>query len=165
MTAINDLEDMTPKDNQPSDDTRNIDPRRAAREEQGHIMPKRIEDALNPQRVGENRYKIADGRIISRQRISQLRNKKRGTINVNTEIGYTLRLLQEITKKSNADVAEASGLSLGAISVLRRNTSHSPRLKTVEALTGAFSLTVGQFVTFADKVNQLYEEEKASGQD
>lgn len=37
-------------------------------------MSRRIEDELNPVRVGENKYRIADGRIVSRQYINQVRN-------------------------------------------------------------------------------------------
>lgn len=41
-------------------------------------MPRpRIEDELNTVRVGENRYRIADGRVMSRQRIEQIRHPDR----------------------------------------------------------------------------------------
>lgn len=158
---------MTPKDNQPSDDTRNIDPRRAAREEQGHIMPKRIEDALNPRRVGMNRYKIADGQVVSRQYISHLRKGRsvKRRMNMTSGIGYTLRLLQDVTGISNKELCEKTGLAPLTITNLRRNTNSNPKLSTLTLLANVFELEIAQFITFSEKVSQLYEEEKASGQD
>lgn len=80
-------------------------------------------------------------------------------------IGYTLRLLQDVTGISNKELCEKTGLAPLKVTNLRRNTSSNPKLSTLTLLANVFELEIAQFITFSEKVSQLYEEEKASGQD
>lgn len=76
------------------------------------------------------------------------------------DLGRTVEILQAITGMSVKEMSDKAGLSYASVSKLRSGKSKNPTFKTIKCIADAFEMDVTSVMTFADKVDALYQEEK-----
>lgn len=128
-----------------------------------------IHDEFTPvKKVGNNRYLLADGRVLSRQAIHSLRTKKRLKRPIakrnptEYKISKSVKILLAIKDVSMRQLAEGAGITYITINHIVTGRTINPHISNLCKIAEFFDVSVETLLGVNERYTALYESERLS---